>query len=1374
MAAETQTLNFGPEWLRALSSGGSVTSPPLSPALPKYKLADYRYGREEMLALYVKDNKVPSDLLDKEFLPILQEEPLPPLALVPFTEEEQRNFSMSVNSVAVLRSTGRGGGTVAGAPRGRSSSRGRGRGRGESGFYQRSFDEVEGGFGRGGREMHRSQSWEERGDRRFEKPGRKDPDAPRSAGWREHGERRRRFDFDFRERDEERSFRRVRSGSGSMEDEKDSLPEWCLEDAEEEMGTFDSSGAFLSLKKAPKEPIPEEQELDFRPVEEEEEEGEEQLGTEGSDNEEAKEPDKTVKKESENKEEPVKTEELKILPLHAPSASPTEAQSQERASLNPADRQADTAPEVQERTEATEKKQEPSKPAKAPSRTEEAIPVPHPSPPLPPAPLQPSLPEVPTPSPAVTHNSPSSSSSADNLTAVTASALREKESTPMDHDDEERLKHLEQEAEKIVAYLQDNALDDERLSAKLQEQRAKGVSLPLTHEAVMKWFYKDPQGEIQGPFSNQEMAEWFQAGYFTMSLLVKRGCDESFQPLGEVIKMWGRVPFQPGPSPPPLLGEVDQERLKRQQELALYQMQHLQYQQFLLRQQYAQVLAQQPKAPLTPQQQQQQLAVLLQQFQALKMRSSEQNLITPVTRSMSVPDTGSIWELQPPASQPSGWEGGSVWDLPGDSIPTAPALEQLQQLEKAKAAKLEQERREAEVRAKREEEERKRQEELRRHQEELLRRQEEERKRREEEELARRKQEEALRRQREQEAAVLRQREEEALRRQREEEERAQQEEALRRLEDRRREEEERRQREEMLRKQEEEAARWAHEEEEAARHRAEEEAARLRLEEEERKRKEQELQRQQELLRQRQQQQEALRRLQQQQQQQQLAQMKLPSSSTWGQQAGTVPSQSQTTLSLAEIQKLEEERELRVREEQRRQQQELMKTLHQQQQQQQQKLSGWGNVSKPSVATKSLLEIQQEEARQMQQQQQNRPQNRAHSNLPTNIGSSAWGTINTSPTNQWGADMSSIWSTGDNKNSVGFWDEAAKEVGSRNVTAKNNKSNANLGKSFGVSSRQNKKVDEEEKLLKLFQGVNKSQDGFTQWCEQMLHTLNTANNLDVPTFVSFLKEVESPYEVHDYIRAYLGDTPEAKEFAKQFLERRAKQKASHHQQQQHQQESVWAVNQSGLQSLFQSNHNQQTSFESVQCGKKKKKQKMVRADPSLLDNNKSGATETRRRKDTNMQKKRTRLQRLHCLSPPSIRSFQRIPSYLRTGDMAPHTIAALLCLTLLGTFRSAVLSEFSEEPVPVPVPSAGSENVESSSGGGAFDFTITTVSFYDFKENAQTLDYSLEDASDSNVTPENGSLSSGAIAAIVLAAILGVSVIAALIIITGKKFSSS
>ncbi len=56
--------------LRALSGGGgtsSVASPPLSPAVPKYKLADYRYGREEMLALYVKDNAVRTNFISVSF-----------------------------------------------------------------------------------------------------------------------------------------------------------------------------------------------------------------------------------------------------------------------------------------------------------------------------------------------------------------------------------------------------------------------------------------------------------------------------------------------------------------------------------------------------------------------------------------------------------------------------------------------------------------------------------------------------------------------------------------------------------------------------------------------------------------------------------------------------------------------------------------------------------------------------------------------------------------------------------------------------------------------------------------------------------------------------------------------------------------------------------------------------------------------------------------------------------------------------------------------------------------------------------------------------------------------------------------------------------
>lgn len=45
------------------------------------------------------------------------------------------------------------------------------------------------------------------------------------------------------------------------------------------------------------------------------------------------------------------------------------------------------------------------------------------------------------------------------------------------------------------------------------------------------------------------MAGWFTAGYFNMSLMVKRGRDEKFAPLGVVSNNWGRIPFTSGPSP---------------------------------------------------------------------------------------------------------------------------------------------------------------------------------------------------------------------------------------------------------------------------------------------------------------------------------------------------------------------------------------------------------------------------------------------------------------------------------------------------------------------------------------------------------------------------------------------------------------------------------------------------------------------------------------------------------------------------------------------------------------------------------------------------------------------------------------------------------
>ncbi|KAG8538397.1 hypothetical protein GDO81_022727 [Engystomops pustulosus] len=468
----------------------------------------------------------------------------------------------------------------------------------------------------------------------------------------------------------------------------------------------------------------------------------------------------------------------------------------------------------------------------------------------------------------------------------------------------------------------------------------------------MKWFYKDPQGEIQGPFSTQEMAEWCQAGYFTMSLLVKRGCDEGFQPLGEVIKMWGRVPFAPGPSPPPLLGNIDQQCLKKQQELALYQQMQRQY--------------------------------LLQ----LISRGSDAALLPSMNRSLSVPDTGSLWDLNTSNSPTAGGDS-PLWDLPVTAVSQGPILEQLQLQQKL------QERREAELRAKREEEERKRREEKRR---------QEEQKRRDEEEMYRRKQ---------------------------------------------------------------------------------------------------------------------------------------------------------------------------------CRQQQELLLKLIQQSGQSSQSGPAWAAHGKASVSLKAMLEMQEREGQMLKQRAQSA---RTHGGLGM-TGAPIM-------SSQWGNDSGSLW--GGLEKSP--WEESVKS-GTSARGLRNSRSSPSLTDAYSASARR-KKTDDEEKLLKLLQGIKPS-DGFTQWCEQMLHILNTSNNLDVPTLVAFLKELESPYDVHDYIRSCLGETLEAKEFAKQFLERRAKYKAS-----QRQQEAAWLAP-----SVFSASQNSKpSSGYDLQSSKMKRRIHMLHSDPSILGRLRRGA----------------------------------------------------------------------------------------------------------------------------------------------------------------------
>lgn len=71
-------------------------------------------------------------------------------------------------------------------------------------------------------------------------------------------------------------------------------------------------------------------------------------------------------------------------------------------------------------------------------------------------------------------------------------------------------------------------------------------------------------------------------------------------------------------------------------------------------------------------------------------------------------------------------------------------------------------------------------------------------------------------------------------------------------------------------------------------------------------------------------------------------------------------------------------------------------------------------------------------------------------SSQTSSLSSSVWGSMNTSPSTNWGSDSSSIWGDTNNSN-LGFWDEAVKEAvqqpppTKKASTQKNNKGNANL-----------------------------------------------------------------------------------------------------------------------------------------------------------------------------------------------------------------------------------------------------------------------------------------------------------------------------------------
>lgn len=117
-----------------------------------------------------------------------------------------------------------------------------------------------------------------------------------------------------------------------------------------------------------------------------------------------------------------------------------------------------------------------------------------------------------------------STGSFDNFHQTKSSAIESKQNT-----------HLE-------SLLQENHTNQNTL--KHQPVQSQQANDNLLIESF-KWFYRDPQHNIQGPFSSEEMRDWMDNGYFTKDLLVKRGCDQVFSELGYLYRLCqGSCPFK--------------------------------------------------------------------------------------------------------------------------------------------------------------------------------------------------------------------------------------------------------------------------------------------------------------------------------------------------------------------------------------------------------------------------------------------------------------------------------------------------------------------------------------------------------------------------------------------------------------------------------------------------------------------------------------------------------------------------------------------------------------------------------------------------------------------------------------------------------------
>ncbi|XP_026672013.1 GRB10-interacting GYF protein 2-like isoform X2 [Ceratina calcarata] len=545
-------------------------------------------------------------------------------------------------------------------------------------------------------------------------------------------------------------------------------------------------------------------------------------------------------------------------------------------------------------------------------------------------------------------------------------------------------------------------------------------------------------------------------------------------------------------------------------------------------------------------------------------------------------------QVGPIPAVPPGQLPISLWDLhTNKEIKTEQQILEEQNLRLQEDRKKEELRKQEELQRQAEEENAKRKKEEQAKQAEEAKRKDEERKKKEEE----------------------KKRKEEEKRKQ--EEERKKKEEKKRKEEEKKR-EEKRKLEEENLRKKQEEEKRKKEELKKQEEKLKKEEEKRKKLEEEQRKQEEERMRKEAETRKQAEAEEQARRAEQRRREADALRRLQERSKAPWA-QAPRAPAPATPAASLAEIQRLEREKKAEEQRFQQIMQQQLAQQKAMEAAQEaaavdsskrlQFKWAENATGSTKSVPVKSLAQIQQEEQERIAKVKQERErQEKAGQKESTSVLQNAgiWGTA--SQCLNWANSSSNNQAWSSNSGSSGFWDDSTliKSSGAVKQPAKQSTAMAKIppaavaaGQQQQATNKANKSKNkrEEELVKKLFEQNTAKTDDFTQWCNKALSGLQVS--VDIPTFVGFLRDIESAYEVKEYVRDYLGDNKQSSEFAKQFLEKRSKWRSAQRPQAQADDlcKPAPAVN-----------PNAPTEFQEVKGkSKKPKKGKMYKVDNRIL-----------------------------------------------------------------------------------------------------------------------------------------------------------------------------